>query len=87
MNRSIFVSPFFLFFCCVVPINVVASFKKIKAAINSNSQLASILRNSNKLVSSLLFLSRSFFLYTFFSVYCRLCLFLFAFGTIHSAGG
>lgn len=35
-----------------VPINVVASFKKIKAAINSNSQLASILRNSNKLVVS-----------------------------------
>jgi len=35
-----------------VPINVVASFKKIKAAINSHSQLASILRNSNKLVVS-----------------------------------
>ncbi|XP_021642245.2 la-related protein 6B isoform X2 [Hevea brasiliensis] len=35
-----------------VPISVVASFKKIKAAINSNSQLASILRNSSKLVVS-----------------------------------
>ncbi|KAH7844514.1 hypothetical protein Vadar_028884 [Vaccinium darrowii] len=35
-----------------VPINVVASFKKIKAAIDSHSQLASILRNSNKLVVS-----------------------------------
>ncbi|KAJ4833632.1 hypothetical protein Tsubulata_001249 [Turnera subulata] len=32
-----------------VPISVVASFKKIKAAINSNSQLATILRNSSKL--------------------------------------
>ncbi|XP_037495322.1 la-related protein 6B [Jatropha curcas] len=35
-----------------VPISVVASFKKIKAAINNNSQLASILRNSSKLVVS-----------------------------------
>ncbi|KAJ9173929.1 hypothetical protein P3X46_017013 [Hevea brasiliensis] len=35
-----------------VPISVVASFKKIKAAINSNSQLASILRNSSKIVVS-----------------------------------
>lgn len=35
-----------------VPISVVASFKKVKAAINSNSQLASILRNSSKLVVS-----------------------------------
>lgn len=35
-----------------VPISVVASFKKIKALINSNSQLASILRNSAKLVVS-----------------------------------
>lgn len=35
-----------------VPISVVASFKKIKAAINSNSQLASILRNSSKLAVS-----------------------------------
>ncbi|KAJ6734029.1 LA-RELATED PROTEIN 6B-LIKE [Salix koriyanagi] len=35
-----------------VPISVVASFKKVKAAINSNSQLATILRNSTKLVVS-----------------------------------
>ncbi|KAL6976084.1 hypothetical protein U1Q18_024878 [Sarracenia purpurea var. burkii] len=35
-----------------VPISVVASFKKIKAAISSNSQLACILRNSAKLVVS-----------------------------------
>ncbi|KNA09628.1 hypothetical protein SOVF_151880 [Spinacia oleracea] len=35
-----------------VPISVVASFKKIKALINSNSQLAAILRNSTKLVVS-----------------------------------
>eukprot|EP00258_Populus_trichocarpa_P017902 XP_006380251.2 la-related protein 6B isoform X2 [Populus trichocarpa] len=35
-----------------VPISVVASFKKVKAAINSNSQLANILRNSTKLVVS-----------------------------------
>uniref|UniRef100_A0A2P2JZL2 La-related protein 6B-like n=1 Tax=Rhizophora mucronata TaxID=61149 RepID=A0A2P2JZL2_RHIMU len=35
-----------------VPISVVASFKKIKAAINSNSQLATILRNSSKLIVS-----------------------------------
>ncbi|XP_048228532.1 la-related protein 6B isoform X3 [Ricinus communis] len=35
-----------------VPISVVASFKKVKAAINSNSHLASILRNSAKLVVS-----------------------------------
>ncbi|KAM0969076.1 hypothetical protein ACFX13_017648 [Malus domestica] len=33
-----------------VPISVVASFKKIKALVNSNYQLASILRNSSKLV-------------------------------------
>ncbi|KAK9288522.1 hypothetical protein L1049_016981 [Liquidambar formosana] len=32
-----------------VPISVVASFKKIKALINSHSQLANILRNSSKL--------------------------------------
>ncbi|KAJ0034319.1 hypothetical protein Pint_26379 [Pistacia integerrima] len=35
-----------------VPISVVASFKKIKALINSNSQLANVLRNSSKLVVS-----------------------------------
>ncbi|PSS35762.1 La-related protein like [Actinidia chinensis var. chinensis] len=35
-----------------VPMSVVASFKKIKAAITSNSQLASILRDSYKLVVS-----------------------------------
>lgn len=35
-----------------VPISVVASFKKIKALISSNSQLASVLRNSTKLVVS-----------------------------------
>lgn len=35
-----------------VPISVVASFKKIKALISSNSQLASVLRNSAKLVVS-----------------------------------
>ncbi|KAK7338245.1 hypothetical protein VNO77_18849 [Canavalia gladiata] len=35
-----------------VPISVVASFKKIKALITSNSQLATILRNSSKLVVS-----------------------------------
>lgn len=35
-----------------VPISIVASFKKVKAAINSNSHLASILRNSSKLVVS-----------------------------------
>ncbi|KAL6957888.1 hypothetical protein U1Q18_045415, partial [Sarracenia purpurea var. burkii] len=34
------------------PISVVASFKKIKALISSNSHLASILRNSTKLVVS-----------------------------------
>lgn len=34
-----------------VPIHVVASFKKIKAVINSNSQLAMVLQNSAKLVS------------------------------------
>ncbi|XP_022971972.1 la-related protein 6B-like [Cucurbita maxima] len=35
-----------------VPISVVASFKKIKALINSHSQLANILRNSSKLMVS-----------------------------------
>lgn len=35
-----------------VPMSVVASFKKIKALINSNSQLAAVLRNSTKLVVS-----------------------------------
>ncbi|XP_028757209.1 la-related protein 6B isoform X2 [Neltuma alba] len=35
-----------------VPISVVASFKKIKALISSHSQLATILRNSSKLVVS-----------------------------------
>ncbi|XP_065860858.1 la-related protein 6B [Euphorbia lathyris] len=35
-----------------VPISIVASFKKIKVAIHSNFQLASILRNSSKLVVS-----------------------------------
>ncbi|XP_027350219.1 la-related protein 6B [Abrus precatorius] len=35
-----------------VPISVVASFKKIKALITSHSQLATILRNSSKLVVS-----------------------------------
>lgn len=35
-----------------VPISVVASFKKIKALINSHAQLATILRNSSKLVVS-----------------------------------
>uniref|UniRef100_A0A5B6ZFZ1 Putative la-related protein 6B n=1 Tax=Davidia involucrata TaxID=16924 RepID=A0A5B6ZFZ1_DAVIN len=35
-----------------VPISVVASFKKIKALISSNSQLATILRNSAKLMVS-----------------------------------
>jgi len=35
-----------------VPISVVASFKKIKTLISSNSQLATILRNSTKLVVS-----------------------------------
>ncbi|XP_057527432.1 la-related protein 6B-like isoform X1 [Amaranthus tricolor] len=35
-----------------VPISVVASFKKIKALISSNSQLAAVLRNSTKLVVS-----------------------------------
>ncbi|KAH7572711.1 hypothetical protein JRO89_XS03G0001500 [Xanthoceras sorbifolium] len=35
-----------------VPISVVASFKKIKAVISSNSQLAGILGNSSKLVVS-----------------------------------
>ncbi|XP_059448792.1 la-related protein 6B [Corylus avellana] len=35
-----------------VPISVVGSFKKIKALINSHSQLATILRNSSKLVVS-----------------------------------
>lgn len=34
-----------------MPISVVASFKKIKALISSNSQLAAVLRNSSKLVS------------------------------------
>ncbi|KAI3683302.1 hypothetical protein L1987_83805 [Smallanthus sonchifolius] len=35
-----------------VPISVVVSFKKIKALVSSNAQLASILRNSGKLVVS-----------------------------------
>ncbi|KAK3035399.1 hypothetical protein RJ639_032927 [Escallonia herrerae] len=35
-----------------VPISVVASFKKIKALVSSNSQLASVLRNSTKIVVS-----------------------------------
>ncbi|GAB4825764.1 hypothetical protein Ancab_008639 [Ancistrocladus abbreviatus] len=35
-----------------VPISVVASFKKIKALVSSNSQLAAVLRNSTKLVVS-----------------------------------
>ncbi|XP_030492105.2 la-related protein 6B isoform X1 [Cannabis sativa] len=35
-----------------VPISVVASFKKIKALINTHAQLATILRNSSKLVVS-----------------------------------
>ncbi|WCJ21815.1 RNA-binding protein [Euphorbia peplus] len=35
-----------------VPISIVASFKKIKVAIHSHSQLASILRNSSKLTVS-----------------------------------
>ncbi|XP_061988335.1 ABC transporter G family member 31-like [Rosa rugosa] len=37
-----------------VPISVVASFKKIKALVSSHSQLATVLRNSSKLVSSLI---------------------------------
>lgn len=42
----------FQYFCCfIVPISVVASFKKIKALISSHSQLAAVLRNSSKLVS------------------------------------
>ncbi|GAU13736.1 hypothetical protein TSUD_348400 [Trifolium subterraneum] len=36
----------------LVPISVVASFKKIKALITSHSQLANVLRNSSKLVVS-----------------------------------
>jgi len=39
-----------------VPISVVASFKKIKALITSHSLLATVLRNSSKLVSFLTFL-------------------------------
>ncbi|KAL8160337.1 hypothetical protein V2J09_001874 [Rumex salicifolius] len=35
-----------------VPISVVSSFKKIKALVSSNSQLADVLRNSTKLVVS-----------------------------------
>ncbi|MFV1355431.1 hypothetical protein, partial [Klebsiella pneumoniae] len=35
-----------------VPISVVASFKKIKAFVNNNSQLANVLQNSSKLVVS-----------------------------------
>ncbi|KAH9617881.1 hypothetical protein KSS87_009981 [Heliosperma pusillum] len=35
-----------------VPVSVVASFKKIKALISSNSQLAAVLRNSTKLAVS-----------------------------------
>ena len=35
----------------LVPISVVASFKKIKALINGHAQLATTLRNSSKLVS------------------------------------
>lgn len=34
-----------------VPISVIALFKKIKALISSHSQLATVLRNSSKLVS------------------------------------
>ncbi|CAN1253538.1 La-related protein 6B [Linum perenne] len=34
-----------------VPLTVVASFKKVKAVVNSNAHLASILKNSSKLVS------------------------------------
>ena len=35
-----------------VPIQVVASFKKVKAVVSGNSQLATVLQNSAKLVSS-----------------------------------
>jgi La-related protein 7 len=38
----------------VVPISVVAGFKKIKALVQSNSMLASALRTSSKLVSSMI---------------------------------
>lgn len=41
----------FLFFYAVVPMSVVASFKKIKALTSSHAQVAKILRTSTKLVS------------------------------------
>jgi len=50
-----------------VPISVVASFKKIKALITSHSLLATVLRNSSKLVSLLAFLLHEIML--LFNVY------------------
>ncbi|MFS7948260.1 putative la-type HTH domain, winged helix-like DNA-binding domain superfamily [Helianthus anomalus] len=41
-----------------VPISMVVAFKKIKALVSNNAQLASILRNSGKLVET--FLLRQF---------------------------
>lgn len=53
LKYNLFAPIFNGFHVISVPIHVVASFKKIKAVINSNSQLAAVLENSAKLVSSL----------------------------------
>lgn len=53
---SIIILTLVFFYCYAVPISVVSSFKKIKSLISSNSQLASILRDSTKLVSIFIFL-------------------------------
>lgn len=43
---------FLIVFICAVPISVVAAFKKIKALVHNNLQLAMALQTSTKLVSS-----------------------------------
>ncbi|RRT68528.1 hypothetical protein B296_00005113 [Ensete ventricosum] len=47
-NRDHLINPFFSY--CAVPISVVAGFKKIRALVHNNSQLAIALRTSSKLV-------------------------------------
>lgn len=43
-----------------VPIHVVASFKKVKAVVSGNSQLAAVLQNSAKLVSFFFYVNLCF---------------------------
>ena len=44
-----------------VPIQVVASFKKVKAVVSGNSQLATVLQNSAKLVSAFVLIFVEYF--------------------------